>query len=260
MEKLYGGRKHLVSPTGVGAENIPKGPVLFVANHSTMAADVLVLAPVLQRASGRFVRGMSDEFMYRNARIRNVIAGAGAVMGHQQVGTALLQAGKDLLVFPGGAHEANKDLDERYQLKWKGRTGFIRLAAAQGIPIVPVGIVGPDEWFGRYMDRDEVADSWLGKMMTWLGASEEFMNSDQLPPIPKGMFGSVVIPRPQRVYISIGKAVSTSRFRGKTIGEKSQVNMRDKVEQSLEQCIADMLLLQAQDKESLGLVRRLLSL
>ena len=42
----------LFAPTLVGAENIPDGPALFVANHSTMAADVLVAMPLLTHAAG----------------------------------------------------------------------------------------------------------------------------------------------------------------------------------------------------------------
>ena len=48
IEKLYRVLKLLTSPTIVGAENIPKGPVLFIGNHSTMALDVLVAIPALQ--------------------------------------------------------------------------------------------------------------------------------------------------------------------------------------------------------------------
>ena len=126
---------------------------------------VLVVVPALYEASGRLVRGMSDEIMYRNRRMREFVVNSGAVMGNQRIGDALFEAGKDALLFPGGAYEANKDLEDRYNIMWKERTGFTRLAARHGVPIVPVGIVGPDEFFGRYMDRGEVADSWLGKAL-----------------------------------------------------------------------------------------------
>ena len=81
LEKMYRILKLLASPTIVGAENIPTGPVLYIGNHSTMALDVMVAVPALQQASGRFVRGMSDEIMYRNPALRKRIVGSGAVMG-----------------------------------------------------------------------------------------------------------------------------------------------------------------------------------
>jgi hypothetical protein len=260
LSNLYRWLKIFMAPTLVGGENIPKGPCLFIANHSTMAADVLVTVPALYETSGRLVRGMSDEIMYRNKRMREFVVGAGAVMGNQRIGDALFEAGKDVLLFPGGAYEANKDLADRYEIMWKQRTGFTRLAARQGVPIVPLGIVGPDEWFGRYMDRGEVANSWVGKLMKMAGASDEFLHSDQLPPIPKGLFGSVIIPKPQKVYLCVGKSVSTKRFKGKNISQSSQEKLRDETRDRLEKCIADMLLLQAQDKDSSGILRKLLTM
>ena len=258
LEKLYGILKLLASPTIVGAKNIPAGPVLFIGNHSTMALDVLVAIPALQQASGRFVRGMSDEIMYRNPGLRKRIVRSGAVMGHQEIGSALFEAGKDILLFPGGAYEANKNLDQRYAIKWKQRTGFVRMAAKHGVPIVPVGIVGPDEWFGRYMDRDQVANSWLANLMKWAGASDEFINSDQLPPIPRGLFGTW-FPKPQRVYIGIGEPIETGTYKGKTISTAAQNKLRDTSKERLQQCIADMLLRRTQDRETAGLLRRILT-
>jgi 1-acyl-sn-glycerol-3-phosphate acyltransferase len=258
IDRLYGLVKVFANPTVVGEENIPPAPVLYIGNHSTMAMDVLVAVPALQRASGRFVRGMSDEIMYRYEGLREIIVSSGAVMGHAKIGDALFEAGKDILLFPGGAHEANKDLHERYTIKWKQRTGFVRMAARHGVPIVPVGIVGPDEWFGRYMNRENVANSWLGGLMKLGGASDEFLQSDQVPPIPRGMFGTL-LPRPQRAYVSIGKPISTRAYQGKTLSTKQQEKIRDKTRERLEQCIADMLLLQARDRDKASVVGRFLS-
>ena len=258
VDRLYTAISLFANPTVVGQENIPEGPVLYIGNHSTMALDVMVAMPALVRATGRLVRGMSDEIMYRNPGMRRRIVESGAVMGHAKIGDALFEAGKDILLFPGAAYEANKNLERPYTLQWKQRTGFVRMAAKHGVPIVPVGIVGPDEWFGRYMDRDEVANSWLGKLLRRAGASEEFMQSDQLPPIPRGIFGSL-LPRPQRAYVAIGEPVSTASYSGKPISKASQWKIRDLTQERLEACIADMLLLQAQDRDSVSALRRFLS-
>jgi 1-acyl-sn-glycerol-3-phosphate acyltransferase len=245
-------------PTVVGGENIPEGPVLYIGNHSTMALDVLVAMPALQKASGRFVRGMNDAVFYQSPRSSRMSISAGGVLGNAQVGDALFEAGKDILLFPGGAYEANKDLDQRYTIQWKQRTGFVRMAAKHGVPIVPVGIVGPDEWFGRYLDRGDVRNSWLGRLMRKMGASEEFFATDQVPVIPRGIFGTL-IPRPQRTYICVGEPISTAQYKGKAVSQASQDKLRDLTRDRLEECIAKMLLLQAQQRDSGSRIRRLLS-
>ena len=259
IDKMRRFIQFLFAPTLVGAENIPDGPALFVANHSTMAADVLVAMPLLTHAAGRAIRGMSDEIMYRYPKARRHIAASGAVMGNQAIGDALFDVGKDVLLFPGGAHEANKDLSERYEIKWKERTGFVRLAARHGVPIVPVGIVGPDEWFGRYMDRDEVRHSFVGKLMSFGAPGDDFLQSDQVPPIPKGLFGTM-IPKPKRAYLAIGEPVDTLCYKSTEPSLKAQRALRDQVRERLRGCIDDMLRLQAQESDKTGMIRKLLTI
>ena len=242
----------------VGAENIPEGPVLYIGNHSTAALDMSIIFPALSQATGRFVRGMSEEMLYRNPRMRKFMLSVGGVIGHPKVGEVLLEAGKDIFIMPGGSYEANKDLKDRYTIMWKKRTGFVRLAAKVGVPIVPMGVVGPDEWYDRYLDRSDVADSWLGTLMRKAGASEEYLQSDQVPVIPRGLFGTL-IPRPMKNYIAIGEPIDTSQFKGKAISQKNQDKIRDITKERVEGCISDMLLLQAQDRENQGFVRKLLS-
>jgi 1-acyl-sn-glycerol-3-phosphate acyltransferase len=232
-------------PVLTGSENIPEGPVLFVGNHSTMATDVAVALPMLNEASDRVVRGMNDRMFYQNPKVRKWVIGTGGVMGHPEIGAALFEAGKSVLVFPGGAFEANKNLDLRYTIQWKQRTGFVRLAARHGVPIVPVGIVGPDEWYDRYMDRDEVRDSVFGRMLLRAGVSQEYLDSDSLPPIPKGFMGTL-IPKRKQVFIHIGKPISTRRFKGKNISQASQNKLRDQSKERLEDAIQQMLSLREQ--------------
>ena len=55
--------------------------------------------------------------------------------------------GDDLLLYPGGAYESVKPPEARYQLQWKQRYGFVRLAAAAGYTVVPIASVGPDEYY-----------------------------------------------------------------------------------------------------------------
>lgn len=246
-------------PTLVGAENLPKGPAVYIGNHSAMALDVIVLSAVLEKASGQVIRGMSDQVMYKNPKVRKFVASHRGIMGNQEIGDAMLENGKPLFVFPGGSFEATKGIKERYQLKWKQRAGFVSLAAKHGVPIVPVAIVGPDEWFGRYIDKGEMKNSKLGKLLSRLGVSEQVLDSDLNPGIPKGLLGTL-IPKPQKVYIAIGEPVDTGSYKGKTLDQSQQWALREQAKSRLEKGISDMLILQAQERESLSLMRRLLTM
>lgn len=54
---------------------------------------------------------------------------------------AVLRAGEQLLVTPGGARESTPAA-RHYRLRWSNRYGFVRLALATGAPIVPLAVVG----------------------------------------------------------------------------------------------------------------------
>lgn len=257
--KMYRFIEKLAMPTVSGVENIPAAPCIFVGNHSAFALDAAVIVPVLHKVSGRFVRGMGEAMFFKNPTTRDYFIQGGSIMANPEIGEALLAAGKDILIFPGGSYEATKDLSKRYQVMWKKRTGFVRLAASQGVPIVPFGSVGPEEWYDRYLNKSEVPNSIVGKTMKMLGFSDEYLNSDNAPSIPKGLFGTL-LPKPQPVFIRFGTPIPTSEYKGKKLTEARKNAIRDKVKSGVEGCISDMLLLQAQSKEKMGFVRKMLTI
>ena len=259
LTPLYQFIKWMTKPTIIGRENLPDKPVLFVANHATLAVDGFFVGPVLLHEFGRCARAMADEFLYVNPTIRKFVVAAGGIMGDQKIGDAFMEAGKDLLLFPGGAHEANKRVEERYTLQWKKRTGFIRLAARHGYTIVPLGLVGPDEWYGRYIERDDLANSMLGKLLMRAGVSDELLHSDLAPPIPKGVLGTL-LPKPERSYMGLGEPIDLSKYKGQELSESVQLRLRKKVSDSLEGVLAELLLIQSQQKPNDGLLRKLLTL
>ena len=99
LELSYQFMKRLFKPMVLGADNIPERPCLFVGNHSLFALDGWVISPL-------FVNPQLGEFLLKR----------GGVLGHPQVCAALMEAGKDLLVFPGGAYEAVKPASQKYEL------------------------------------------------------------------------------------------------------------------------------------------------
>ncbi len=250
--------KRVFKPTTVGAENIPDEPCLFIGNHSLFAMDGWVLAPIMQKEQGRFLRGLGDRFLFANEKVGNAVLAAGGTMGHPAVCTALMEAGEDLLVFPGGAHEAVKRADDVYQLQWKERYGFVKLALQHGYTIMPFGMVGPDEFYAHFMEGDEIPDSALGNVLRRFGMLDDNTRADMLPPIPMGALGSL-IPKPKRCYIGFGEPVYLEAQKKKPT--KAQLDKtRNQVAAEIEEQLSQLLLMREQERGKEGLLRRILSI
>ena len=249
----------LFNPMVMGMEHIPDRPCLFVGNHSLFALDGVVIMPVLLKKLRRFPRGMGDKFLFSNQLSADILIRNGAVMGHPQVCSALMNDGQDLLVFPGGAHESVKPASELYELQWKERYGFVKLAASHGYPIMPFGLVGPDEFYGHIMEGQELPHSAVGRLATRLGLLDENFRSDILPPVPIGSLGTP-FPKPQRCYLGFGQPIKLDRYKGQTLSKKSLKTIRAKVAQQIETQLTELLLTREQHKGSDSLLRRLLTL
>lgn len=126
---------------------VPGGRVLLIGNHSGQFGydgAMLSMAMLLEGAPPRLARGMGDYFMWRVPWMGVMASRIGTMVGTPENCTALLEAGECVMVFPEGARGANKPFHKRYQLQRFGH-GFMRLALRTRTPIVPVGIVGPEE-------------------------------------------------------------------------------------------------------------------
>jgi 1-acyl-sn-glycerol-3-phosphate acyltransferase len=259
LEILYRIVKALFKPVVAGQERIPDRPCLFVGNHSLFALDGWVIGPIFIKELGRFPRGLGDKFLFTIDRVADQIVKLGGVMGHPEVCSALMEAGKDLMVFPGGAHEAVKPARDMYELMWKERYGFVKLAARHGYTIMPFGIVGPDEFYGHLMEGEDLPGSLLGRLLTRFGLLNENTRSDMLPPIPVGALGTL-FPKPQRIYLGFGEPIDLSAYEGRTPTKKQQREIRQEVADQIEEQLAEMLFLRTQQRGEEGLLRRLLTI
>jgi len=259
LEIAYRVIKRLFNPLIQGAENLPDQPCLFVGNHSLFALDGWVLGPILQKELNRFVRGLGDKFLFGSPRVADYIVKRGAVMGHPDVCSALMKDGQDLIVFPGGAHEAVKPASEKYELQWKERYGFVKLAAKHGYTIMPFGLVGPDEFYGHLIEGQEIPDSSLGKILRRAGLINDDLRADILPPIPIGALGTL-LPKPQRCYIGFGEPVELAAEKGKRLGKRRLREIRALVAEQIETQLAELLFTREQHKGDDSLLRKILTL
>lgn len=239
-------------------ERIPDRPCLFIGNHALFGLDGVVLLPVMLEELGRFLRPMGDKFLFANPRIARYLIRRGATMGHPEVARALMAHDQDILVYPGGAHEAVKPSHERYRLQWKDRLGFVRLAAGSGYTIVPFAMVGPDEFYEYLLDSDT-----LMAALERIGLWTESLRRDVVPPVLRGALGTL-LPRPQACFLSFGEplAMPAAGRRGARtdVTERQLRSWRRTVARRIEGEIAAMLLERERSRHEFGLLRRIATL
>jgi 1-acyl-sn-glycerol-3-phosphate acyltransferase len=143
LERLY---RYWFRVRSYGVERLPaQGPTLLVANHAgTLPFDGFMLWTdvVLQRR--RLPRPVADHFVPALPYIGTLFARGGVVGGTAGNLRVLLEAGELLMIFPEGVPGILKPFRERYQLR-DFRVGHAELAIRHQAPVVPVGIIGPEE-------------------------------------------------------------------------------------------------------------------
>ncbi|EED32771.1 acyltransferase, putative [gamma proteobacterium NOR5-3] len=253
-EKLiYRFSKFWFRPELHNTDRLPDRPCLFIGNHALFGLDGFVILPVLLEEYGRFLRPMGDKFLFSQPAVAKTLLRRGATMGHPDVARALMAHDQDILVFPGGAHEAVKPSRERYQLQWKERLGFIRLAAEFGYTIVPFGLVGPDEFYEYLLDSEQIVT-----LLKQFGLWSDNMRPDAIPPLLRGALGTAM-PRPQASYLSFGEPLELPPRGARAPSVQKLKAWRTTVAERIDAEIADMLLKREQSRHTLSLLRRIAS-
>jgi len=132
-----------------GLGNIPEsGPVLLVGNHSggNMTPDTLVLTLAFSTYFGveRQFFQLAHNLVLSMPGLSRLRRFGTVAASHENAERALA-SGAALLVYPGGDREVYRPSWEGNQVNLAGRKGWIRLALAHDVPIVPVVSVGGQE-------------------------------------------------------------------------------------------------------------------
>lgn len=128
---------------------IPKGPVLIVANHNGMTGtpDMFCHMTAFWRryGVGRLAYGLMHDAPFSFPFAGAWLNAAGALAANPINAERALNRGANLLVFPGGDLDACKPTRDRYTVSFGARRGFLRLALRHRLPIVPVVSAGGHE-------------------------------------------------------------------------------------------------------------------
>lgn len=131
-----------------GLENLPRGPMLLVANHGSHVLSWdganIVTACLLDAGPPRLVHGMAEHRLMDLPILGRVARRIGAVDGRRPACMSLLRSGATVLTFPEGARALVRPFSQRYQLAPFGH-GFAHVALAAGVPVVPVAVIGAEE-------------------------------------------------------------------------------------------------------------------
>jgi 1-acyl-sn-glycerol-3-phosphate acyltransferase len=172
-----------------GRENVPKGRVLLVANHSgqiPIDGALIGAAMFMDVEPPRFLRAMVDKWTQTLPFISLLFSRVGQVVGVPENAKRLLESEEAVLVFPEGARGISKPFEKRYQLADFG-LGFMRLAMETNTPILPVAIVGGEEQYVSLGNFD---------------ALSKLLRMPNLPILPQLLlpFGALPLPTRYRMY------------------------------------------------------------
>jgi len=161
--------------------------VVLVGNHALDMLDPLLFVSVLLEKCGCVPCFVGHEnLVFGLPGLREVALRHGMIPSRHMAETAAaLQRDGMLMLYPGSGSEAARRIysDEPYRLKWKGRSGFLRLALEHDAELLFVAAVGIDEMY--FQSRLEIPST----VLRWL-SSERYRGSR----LQFGPFGPHLLP------------------------------------------------------------------
>ena len=181
-----------------GSGNIPKGPVVFVANHGgqlPLDAIMITAAVALKAEHPRLLRSMVEKWVPTLPFVSELFQAMGQPTGTPDNFRLLAKRGESFLIFPEGVKGISKSFGQRYHLV-DFPPGFLRLAHELKMPVIPVAVIGAEEQFPSF-----------GNFLP-LARLIKFPSFPITPFFPwLGVLGTVPLPTKYRIYF--GPEIST---------------------------------------------------
>lgn len=121
-----------------GLEHLPvNGPALIVYYHGAIPVDIyyLIARVVLERE--RLIYTVADRFLFKIPGFAIISESCHVSPGTIQSCVSILKDGNMLAISPGGVYEAQFG-DNCYELLWRNRIGFAKVAMEAKTPIIPM--------------------------------------------------------------------------------------------------------------------------
>jgi 1-acyl-sn-glycerol-3-phosphate acyltransferase len=215
-----------------GVENIPaEGGALLVSNHSgTIPLDGLVTMFAVHETTGRHLRPLGADLVFRLPFVGELARKAGATLACTEDATRMLSKGELAGVWPEGFKGIGKPYSERYKLQRFGRGGFVSAAIRTGVPIVPCSIVGAEEIY---------------PLVGNVPALARLLGMPYIPITPffplLGPLG--LVPLPSKWVIEFGEPIRTDSYDPGAAEDPMLVfNLTDQVRETIQQTLYTLLM------------------
>lgn len=142
-----------------GKENVEDKPYMVISNHTgQIPIDGLLICTAFAADLDhpRVLRPLVERFLTSLPFLGRWSSESGAVLGDRTNCMNLLRRGESILVFPEGVRGIAKDSVDHYKLQ-RFTKGFLRMALSAKVEILPVAVVGAEEFFPYVFHLKKVA-------------------------------------------------------------------------------------------------------
>ncbi len=194
FEKYFRVRVH-------GLENIPKKKnFIAVSNHSgqlPIDGALIIAAFIMEQKSPLLLRAMGERFLFKVPFLAKAATQSGTILGDRKNCRYLLEHGHSILAFPEGIKGITKSTEDFYKLQ-SFTHGFYRLALEKNVEILPITVIGAEEFYPYVYHSKELAS---------------LFNLPSFPITPlfplAGILGLIPMPSPVDIYI--GKPIKPKK-------------------------------------------------
>lgn len=142
-----------------GRENVQDKPYMVVSNHTgqiPIDGMMICTAFATDMEHPRVLRPLVERFLTSLPFLGRWSSESGAVLGDRINCLNLLKRGESILVFPEGVRGIAKETKDHYKLQ-RFSKGFIRMALTAKVEILPIAVVGAEEFFPYVIHLRKIA-------------------------------------------------------------------------------------------------------
>jgi len=212
-----------------GAENVESKPYIIISNHTGQIpfdGMIITCAFLLDIQPARVLRAMMERFVTTIPFFSSFVTQNGGVLGDRTNCNELLSRGESVLVFPEGVRGISKNTSNFYEIQ-DFTKGFYRLALKNDVEILPVGVVGAEEFYPLTYHPKIIA---------------KMLGLPALPLTPSLVAGPLgLLPLPSPVDLHIGKPIKVNPDLQQSANEEDIINEVRSIQLAVEKLVQNGL-------------------